>query len=562
MNTTNQDVMETEKDTPYASGSRIKRRLRRIWFGPELYLQDRGTSIWFVWAALLVWAAYAALMMALGGRNPVYGSGWEQLNYVRWIQAPYDFVRFLPSSSYSRGSPFAWIFWVVWVSFALSLMLFSERVLHPGERPSRRSTLWHVFLWQLAGLLLVMMHNPRIPVWWSTSHTVIPILTLIAFQVATLIAWFAFPFLVYWLAIPIVLWNRMQDNRPHKQASSKSEQGPSAAVVPDCGEKRENAVRSTTRNLIARLSVVAAAVLCLALSIPRILTSAPAVSATGIWTRFPLDDSYVTCLVIDPVTPSTLYAVARLGLVRSTDGGNSWTHAKAGSTDSNISLLAIDPVTPSILYAGTVKNGILRSADGGKTWTTTGLTGKLATTPILSIAVDPVTPSILYASTGSGGWSGIYSRAPGPQTVYRSTDSGTTWTAVNSGLADEHSNPIEFYALAIDQVTPSTICALSGSGLFRSVDSGTTWNAMDTGLVDMSLCDLVIDPSDHDTMYVAASYDGILRSTDRGRTWIQIKMGRAYEGALSVAIDPANPTILYAGTDGGIYRYDTVASAK
>src|SRR5262245_12299942 len=60
----------------------------------------------------------------------------------------------------------------------------------------------------------------------------------------------------------------------------------------------------------------------------------------------------------------------------------------------------------------------LSPAQGGiNTWTTNGPEGGLVKT----LAIDPTTPSTLYAATYAGG-------------VFKSTNSGGSWSAVNTGL--------------------------------------------------------------------------------------------------------------------------------
>jgi hypothetical protein len=67
----------------------------------------------------------------------------------------------------------------------------------------------------------------------------------------------------------------------------------------------------------------------------------------------------VQALVIDPVTPTTLYAgTAGGGVYKSTDGGASWSALNNGLADIDVEALAIDPVTPSIIYAGTLGGGV------------------------------------------------------------------------------------------------------------------------------------------------------------------------------------------------------------
>ena len=86
--------------------------------------------------------------------------------------------------------------------------------------------------------------------------------------------------------------------------------------------------------------------------------------------------------------------------MKSLDAGASWQAAGTGSELTNISALVIDPATPTTLYAGTY-NGVYRSRDGGESWSaiTTGLTSL----DVRTLAIDPRTPTTLYAGTWGGG---------------------------------------------------------------------------------------------------------------------------------------------------------------
>src|SRR5205823_10157518 len=77
-----------------------------------------------------------------------------------------------------------------------------------------------------------------------------------------------------------------------------------------------------------------------------------------------LTNSVVVGLAIDPRTPATLYASAYgQGLFRSTDGSGSWVNIA-----ETVGVLAIDPQTPTTPYAGG-PGPVLKSTDGGYTWT-------------------------------------------------------------------------------------------------------------------------------------------------------------------------------------------------
>ena len=78
-------------------------------------------------------------------------------------------------------------------------------------------------------------------------------------------------------------------------------------------------------------------------------------------------------------------------------GTNVWT--SNGPEGGTIRALAIDPATPTTLYAGTY-GGVFKSTDGGGSWSAvnTGLTN----TEVSALAIDPATPTTLYAGTYGG----------------------------------------------------------------------------------------------------------------------------------------------------------------
>lgn len=219
----------------------------------------------------------------------------------------------------------------------------------------------------------------------------------------------------------------------------------------------------------------------------------------GNWVNAGLISTDVSALVIDPVTPATLYAGSdRGGVYRSTDGAGSWSPVNTGQTQPQVIALAIDPTTPNILYAGThsytnqrtmryYPGNVLKSTDGGRSWSSV-IAGY---TYYRTLAIDPVTPATLYVGTsegfyrsadGGGSWSTteaglggstVFALAVHPMTttilyagtndgVYKSLDGGRNWISVNTGLTNT-----DVRALAIDPAMPSTVYAGTwGSGVF------------------------------------------------------------------------------------------------
>jgi hypothetical protein len=123
-------------------------------------------------------------------------------------------------------------------------------------------------------------------------------------------------------------------------------------------------------------------------------------------------------LAINPQNPNDLHAGGgERGLWKSTNGGGSWTREIAGSSALRVVSLAINPRNPQVLFAGT-NTGILKSSDGGITWTLVydsygQYPGRLI--------VDPVNPEKVYAGGGIG--------------VVWTMDGGIHWSSMSAGFS-------------------------------------------------------------------------------------------------------------------------------
>jgi hypothetical protein len=159
--------------------------------------------------------------------------------------------------------------------------------------------------------------------------------------------------------------------------------------------------------------------------------------------------------------------------------------------------LATDPQVSGTVYAWNGK-GLFKSTDAGGSWNALGSFGHVNT-----LAIDPQNPTTLYASGG------------GDDGVFKSTDGGATWTEVNSGLPEIYLNLAYQYtvsSIAIDPQTPSTIYAGTGAGVFRSTDGGATWGAVNAGLTALDVTTLAIEPQDGGAVY-AGTVGGVFAIT-------------------------------------------------
>src|ERR1019366_552602 len=83
--------------------------------------------------------------------------------------------------------------------------------------------------------------------------------------------------------------------------------------------------------------------------------------------------------------------------------------------------------------------------------------------------------------------------------------------------------------------------------LWKSTDSGTTWTPIDD-LPFALVQALVVDPSNPNTLYAATADLGVFKSVDGGVKWTSSSTGIAGTNIQTLAIDPTNPRTLYAAT--------------
>ncbi|MGI8742772.1 MAG: SBBP repeat-containing protein [Bryobacteraceae bacterium] len=236
-----------------------------------------------------------------------------------------------------------------------------------------------------------------------------------------------------------------------------------------------------------------------------------------------------TKFAIDPESPSTLYAAAPSGLLRSADSGTSWARIDTFPPVSTITSITIDPSDSNVLYVTASAQGLFRSADRGITWVALNVALNQAIPPpspsftqsfyVNQLWVDAQSSSVLFASASSG--------------LIRSPDSGASWAVV---LKDEITS-----SLAFDPATPGTIYE-AGSGqssIDKSTDDGLTWTPL-MGAPRGFPSQIVADPFHSGVLYLGL-YSGLYQSKDGGATWI-LKTGQP---SSAIAADPSQP-VLYA----------------
>ena len=212
------------------------------------------------------------------------------------------------------------------------------------------------------------------------------------------------------------------------------------------------------------------------------------------WTQqLPADpDGAGLNLAIDLQNPGTLYEYNYAGGMKTADGGASWTNLLPFSSPAlSPTAIATDPRNVGTIYAGTstgkpgadaltYSSGVLKSVDGGRSWS--GVNTLWQGAQVSTMIVDPTNSSVLYASIGDliCNFSCVMNSTPGyysnPNVLnvvgpYKSTDSGSTWVKLGSPAGWGYGSII-----GIDQ--QGTIYARAPVGLVRSQDGGANWSPL------------------------------------------------------------------------------------
>jgi uncharacterized protein (TIGR03437 family) len=293
----------------------------------------------------------------------------------------------------------------------------------------------------------------------------------------------------------------------------------------------------------------------------------------------------VTALAVDPHDDNTVYLGASSGgLWKTTDGGQTWTPLTDFFPSLAVSALAISPANNSVIYAGTGEAcfspvnyygaGLIVSTDKGATWTHrpgpfAGIRGPLSPCNggsfISELAAHPTNSGTVLAAVRFGNcpYIGQVGSVPTLDGIYRSTDSGATWTLVLPGapgtsvLFDPTNGNIAYAALS----NPSNTYNLAPATIWKSSDGGATWTKQNSGLPTGSQfgrTKMAIAPSNPSLLYASVTNTGgggllgLYRTTNGGATWSSVPNPPDYcvsacTDHLALTIHPTNPNIIYIG---------------
>ncbi len=259
-------------------------------------------------------------------------------------------------------------------------------------------------------------------------------------------------------------------------------------------------------------------------------------------------------VAIDPTNTNILFAETQWGnIVKSTDGGSSWSSARNGINDDLIFIapFMMDPKNSQILWTGGTR--LWRTVNGTQAWTAASQVIPLDdgyTDFISAIGIAPTDSNYVLAGSSDAG------------TILRtqqglSTNDSTEWAVANP-RAYGFVTSLVFHPTN-KNVAYATYSNFGAAHVWRSVDAGATWTSIDgsgpTALPDIPVHSLVVDPTDTNRLYVGTDL-GVFVSLDDGANWGVENTGFANVITESLSLITTGTSYkLFAFTHGrGVFR--------
>ena len=299
----------------------------------------------------------------------------------------------------------------------------------------------------------------------------------------------------------------------------------------------------------------------------------PAISPGGYYGLGRLD-----CIAFHPTNKQIFWVGSPSGgLWKTTDGGSTWATNTDGLPVLGVSDIAIDPTNTNIMYIATGDGdviysngsrsiGVLKSRDGGSTWSGTGLSHTVAEKKFIRrLLIHPKNPQILLAASSDGLW--------------MTSNGGKAWTNQQPGYFVD----VEFHPTDPAIVYASTVFLTSDTvaQIYRSTNSGSSWTSV-ASLEDVGRIELAVTKHSPNvvqalcTDYLSWGLAGIWTSSNSGASFIETfkgtpttnllcneydatgKGGQGWWG-LALAINPYNDNEMWVG---GVNTWKSIDGAQ
>lgn len=289
-------------------------------------------------------------------------------------------------------------------------------------------------------------------------------------------------------------------------------------------------------------------------------------------------------------SPNVVYAASNSGALKSTDGGLSWSvtgldwtaNYPGGGGSNNI---AVDPNNPDRAYMAAAW-GLYTTSNGGNTW------NQMFNSETWDVEIHPSNSAIIYVAVSNGNdWNNRWIE------FWRSSDYGETWTNILQGYPTKGSNENMGRAeIAVSAAAPDNVWVVCpggknvGSsnqvegiyGIYKSTNTGASFThhccgsegvesnptAAAPNMIDYDedgigtgggqyTWDMAFAVSDTDPDYMLFGGINLWKSADGGASWSCVKRGHPQSSSTWTHYDIQGITIkgnhTWITTDGGMH---------
>lgn len=164
---------------------------------------------------------------------------------------------------------------------------------------------------------------------------------------------------------------------------------------------------------------------------------------------------------------------------------------------------------------------------------------------VSALVYHPATDAV-FSGTG---WQTSYVLTPNAGAVYRSLDHGITWQSVSADITAGAASMCRVRAMSVGS-SGEIIAGLDGGGVWRSTDAGDHWSALNAGLTRLFIRALVHDAGG--ARFAATDTAGVFTMPAAGGAWTPVNTGLT---SLKLQCLLSTPGYLLVGTaDAGVFK--------
>ena len=216
-----------------------------------------------------------------------------------------------------------------------------------------------------------------------------------------------------------------------------------------------------------------------------------------------------------------------------------------GAFPSRIMRMSIAPQYPDVIWGGMEVNGAMRSDDGGASWTD-------LSDDLVALSRQPHLESAILTKDKAEGMLDVHAICVSPAApstpflalrmgLFRGEDRGTHWTDLGIG---RHAAHLRYGRdIVVAPWDPNTLFACvadSSRGdagrLYRSEDTGATWTQIDRGVsVDSTMMGVAPNPADRARVHCVTRRGQTFSTDDGGASWRELPLPEGSGAAVAIA---------------------------